>query len=237
MSTVQIRTAQNVIVEHNLATLSDRLLGVLLDGLIKSVYGIGVALIVFGLLEDVLSDTTRVIIFFVSLLPMAFYTLLLETFLNGQTIGKRAMNTRVVKLDGSPAGFGSYFIRWILKLIDDGVIGFICIAATEYNQRLGDMAAGTVVIKITRKTTLADTLPVLQQNNYEPQFAEAVNLTDEQANIIKEALRAYHQEDNYVVVEALSRKLRELLNIQTNLAPLAFLETLLKDYSHLHNRR
>src|SRR5688572_25878030 len=139
MSTVQIRTAQNVIVEHNLATLGDRLLGVLLDGIIKIGYVIGMALIIFGVMENALNEITRGIIFFILLLPMVFYSLLLETFLNGQTIGKKAMNTRVVKLDGSPAGFGSYFIRWILKLIDDGIIGIICIAATEYSQRLGDM--------------------------------------------------------------------------------------------------
>ncbi|MGZ5245247.1 MAG: RDD family protein [Bacteroidia bacterium] len=237
MSTVKIRTAQNVIVEHNLATLGDRLLGVLLDGIIKFCFGIGLALIVFGLLDNVLDEITRAIIFFVLLLPLVFYSLLLETFLNGQTIGKKAMNTRVVKLDGSPAGFGSYFIRWILKLIDDGVIGILCIAATQYSQRLGDLAAGTVVIKITRKTSLADTLPTFNDSAYEPKFPEAANLNDEQANIIKEALRAYHQEDNYVVVDALSRKLRELLHIQTNMPPLAFLETILKDYSHLHNIR
>ncbi len=235
MPAVQIRTAQNVIVEHNLATLGDRLLGIVLDSLVKIGYVAGIIIILFAVIGDSMNERLKVIIMLVLLFPIFFYTLACEQLLNGQTLGKKAVNTRVVKLDGTPAGFGNYFIRWILKLIDDGVIGFICIAATEYHQRLGDMAAGTVVIKTTRKTSLSDTLPTYHETAYEPKFPEAVHLTDEQANIIKEALRAYYQEDNYVVVDALSKKLREVLQVQTNLPPLAFLETLLHDYSHLHN--
>jgi len=233
MSTVRIRTTQNVIVEHNLATLGDRLLAIIIDKIVVYVYIFGIIGIMSRYLES--ENITAIIVTILFILPAFFYSLALEILLNGQTLGKKALQIRVIRMDGTPATIGNYIVRWLLRLIDDGMIGFLCIAITEKNQRLGDLAAGTVVIKTARKTNLADTLPTFSENTYEPEFAQARELTDSQAALIKEALNAYYQEDNYVVVDALSRKLRELLQIQTDMPPLAFLKTLLKDYSHLHN--
>ena len=67
-----------------------------------------------------------------------------------QTVGKRVMKLRVVRIDGSDAGAGPTFIRTLLRAIDGlffYVVGLIVIFATgERRQRLGDMAAKTKVV-------------------------------------------------------------------------------------------
>lgn len=65
----------------------------------------------------------------------------------GQTYGMRRRGLRVVKADGSPLTQGDLALRWLLLwLVDDGLVGLICIAATQNKQRLGDMAARTLVV-------------------------------------------------------------------------------------------
>ena len=68
----------------------------------------------------------------------------------GQTIGKRLMRLRVVRADGGHAGMGEIFVRTILRVIDGialYLVGLVVMLVTgERRQRLGDLAAGTVVV-------------------------------------------------------------------------------------------
>lgn len=65
----------------------------------------------------------------------------------GRTYGMRKRGLRVVKMDGSPLTQGDLALRWLLLwVIDAGLVGLICIAATQNKQRLGDMAARTLVV-------------------------------------------------------------------------------------------
>jgi len=50
--------------------------------------------------------------------PVMFYTLVLESLLQGQTIGKRALKIRVVKIDGYQATFSDYVVRWFFRIVD-----------------------------------------------------------------------------------------------------------------------
>ena len=72
-----------------------------------------------------------------------------ETFNDGKTPGKMIMKIRVVNKDGSRPNLGSFFMRWLLGNIDIGCscIGLLFILLTKDSQRLGDLAAGTMVIK------------------------------------------------------------------------------------------
>jgi len=65
----------------------------------------------------------------------------------GQTIGKKLMRLRVVRADGSPAGMREIGVRTILRVIDNYLVGLIVMLATgERRQRIGDLAAGTIVV-------------------------------------------------------------------------------------------
>jgi uncharacterized RDD family membrane protein YckC len=92
-----------------------------------------------------LSGAPAVIYFLVDL---AYYGV--SEALTGQTLGKALLGLRVVKLDGSPCTPGAALVRTLLRLIDGlplfYLVGLICIAVSARAQRLGDMAAGTVVV-------------------------------------------------------------------------------------------
>jgi uncharacterized RDD family membrane protein YckC len=65
----------------------------------------------------------------------------------GQTVGKKLMKIRVVRSDGRPAGMGEIAVRTILRVVDNYLVGLIVMLATgERRQRIGDLAAGTIVV-------------------------------------------------------------------------------------------
>ena len=67
----------------------------------------------------------------------------------GASLGKMALGLRVVKMDGSPIGWKESIIRNLLLFIDEGliVVGAIFIWSSPQRQRLGDRAAGTIVVR------------------------------------------------------------------------------------------
>jgi uncharacterized RDD family membrane protein YckC len=92
-------------------------------------------------------DTGPSLIYF--LLVMAYYFFFELT--SGQTIGKKLLKVRVVSLDGQPLTPGKVALRTILRIIDGlpifYLVGFICVLASKQKQRIGDMAAGTAVVR------------------------------------------------------------------------------------------
>lgn len=78
------------------------------------------------------------------------YHVIFEVYVGGQTPGKRMVGVRVVRMDGGPLRLSHSLIRTFLRIVDymPGFygIGLIAVFASSRNQRLGDMAAGTVVV-------------------------------------------------------------------------------------------
>jgi uncharacterized RDD family membrane protein YckC len=65
----------------------------------------------------------------------------------GQTVGKKLMKLRVVRADGRPASMAEIAVRTILRVVDNYLVGLIVMLATgEKRQRIGDLAAGTIVV-------------------------------------------------------------------------------------------
>jgi len=80
---------------------------------------------------------------------LGYYTLM-EGFV-GATFGKLFLGLQVVALDGSPCGIEKAAIRNVLRLVDGAFAylpGIVCIIFTEKRQRIGDLAAGTVVVRM-----------------------------------------------------------------------------------------
>jgi uncharacterized RDD family membrane protein YckC len=69
----------------------------------------------------------------------------------GQTFGKRLMNIVVVTTDGGDVGYVEATLRHLLRIVDNFpffyIVGFVAIFLTERNQRVGDLVAGTVVVR------------------------------------------------------------------------------------------
>ena len=76
------------------------------------------------------------------------YYVFFETKWAGQTPGKRMCRLRTIMTSGAPVGLANAAIRGLIRVVDLGFfIGIICIMLTPNNQRLGDFAAGTIVVK------------------------------------------------------------------------------------------
>ncbi len=147
---VTLATPEGVALELILAGLGSRFLARLLDSVIQ--FGVIVAL-AFGL--GIAGGGTpgfvqAIVIIFVFLTIFA-YDVAFETLNHGRTIGKQAAGIRVVGQTGEPVRFLASAIRNIARILDFlpafYLIGTISIIATERDQRVGDLAAGTLVMR------------------------------------------------------------------------------------------
>ena len=159
MDNIKIQTTQNVDIEYEVASIGDRILATLLDYLFFLAYFLIIAVIA-SFTDGALFDSIALSVILV--LPILFYDLVCEAVFQGRSFGKMIMKIKVVKLDGTQANFGAYLLRWLLRIIDtrlfSGVIALIAIVINGKGQRVGDMAAGTTVIKMKQKITLNDTI-------------------------------------------------------------------------------
>lgn len=77
------------------------------------------------------------------------YFVVMEALL-GATVGKLLLKLRVVREDGSPIGWRESIVRNVLRIVDGFafyLVGFIVVCVTAKQQRIGDLAAGSVVVK------------------------------------------------------------------------------------------
>lgn len=234
MDNFQIETAQNISIHQNIAHLTTRIGSYILDRLIITGYVI-IMMIIMAIIN--FEHGFDAWIFYVLFgLPIFFYSLVFEVLMNGQTPGKQYNKIRVVKLDGSKPTFGSYLLRWMLNAIDftlsSGSIAVVSIMITGKGQRLGDLAGGTTVISEKKRVTIAETIAVEIPQNYTPSFPQVTILTDTDIQTIKSVFYTAKKKGNHKVILKLHRKVEALTQIKSDLLPLDFIETILKDYSY-----
>lgn len=159
---VTITTAEGVTIELPLAGIGSRAIAALADQAIKVLLTIGVIAALGGgteLFDAFDGPADREGSFFVAL-AVAFvaiflvnfgYDVAFETLASGRTPGKRWTGLRVVRNGGGPVTFGSSAVRNLVRIVDSlpgaYAIGLIAVIVSSKNQRLGDMAAGTLVVR------------------------------------------------------------------------------------------
>jgi uncharacterized RDD family membrane protein YckC len=144
-------TPEAVALEFTTANVGSRILAFVLDAAIVGVVSF------LGLLPLVLTDATLpewlLVSILVILIPGWFfgYFTVSETLWRGRTVGKAALGLRVVTKEGGPVRFRHAAVRTLLGLVDFGIgSGFfavVFILLTRDNQRLGDLLAGTLVLR------------------------------------------------------------------------------------------
>ena len=235
MQTIRIQTSQNIEVEYQLAGIGDRMVAYLVDLAILAAY-----VFVLVLSNEALSYLNSGIITFLFMLPPLFYSLLCETFMNGQTIGKKAKGIQVISLDGGQASFRQYLARWIFSLIDIatgwGVVAVVMISLSEKNQRLGDKVAGTTVVRTHSKTNIHDTIFEETADIYKPLYPGVVILSERDVSLVKEVLNRNRKTPNYSLLIKTADKIKSVLGLQSNHEPEDFLRTVIKDYNHITAR-
>ena len=235
MDTLKIDTSQNIDIEQPIASIGERITATLLDMLFIMSYTLIIALIADGLHYSW-------VLFFV-FLPVAIYSIISELLMNGQSWGKKILKIRVVKMDGTPVTFSSYFLRWILRLIEIlvmfGSLATITIILNRKGQRIGDIAANTTVIRLRNKS-LRETIYTQVPDNYIVVYPEVSNLSIHDIYTLKEVLEAIRSRQNTMQMFTIAQKAREAielkLNIKANQDTVAFFQTILRDYNFINSR-
>ncbi len=237
MAQTNITTGQYVRLNMTAASVLSRITAWLIDGALMACY----ILIMMSILSIILiktSQTVRVIfIIFLVVLPLYFYPLVCERFWKGKTLGKHLMNIHVVNLDGSRPTTGQLLIRWLLFIVDGLLlgpcIGLLSIIFTRNSQRLGDLAAGTVVVRAKDYSKMGIRLYdfLFNNPNYRPFYPEAANLSWRQAETIARVLHEPMNIDHrHELIPQLAQQVQRTLNITPVMPPEQFLQTVVNDY-------
>ena len=236
MNNLQINTTQNVNLNYTIVSIGERIIAFFIDAFILYVYSLLVNIIgdAIGYIYD--DGWTQRGLMALIFLPAMFYSLLMHIIFNGRTVGKMLLKMRVVKVDGSPVHWSNYLVRWMLRLVDIwlfvGSIGILTILFSEKRQRLGDAAAGTVVISTKNKTTVSHTILEEVEDTYVPQFTNVTILTDKDIRLIKETFSAAKKSNDFKTLKALREKVDSILQTNSELYDMKYLETVLKDYNY-----
>ena len=200
MKGIEIKTTQNVLLEYELATLRERIIAFLLDLVCIGIAMTVVSLIfysvfmVYGFMQTVASLLISCV--------FIFYSLAFEVFNNGQSLGKKIMRIRVIKVTGEKATFYDYTGRWVFRMIDIylslGAIASMLIASSSKAQRIGDIVSGTAVIKLSPSVTLYlnDILKIQSRETYQPVYVQAKQLTEEDVILIKSTIDRFKKYNN-----------------------------------------
>ena len=163
---ISIPTPEGVEIELVLAGLGSRLLGALVDFAVQG--AVLFALILLGSAAGLAGDTggglVGMLVVVSMFLTLFGYHVLFETLASGRTPGKRVAGLRVVRQGGEPPGFLTAAIRNLLRLVDmiPGfyAVGAVFVLLTRRHQRLGDLAAGTLVVRERRPGAPQPVIPV-----------------------------------------------------------------------------
>lgn len=239
MKTIEITTAHHIALEYELASARERLLAFVIDCFAILALNMFVQTfwsVVFGQGLGGAGAASALVPFAL----LVSYFAAMEVLYNGQTIGKMALGIRTVRLDGKQPKWSEMLGRSILHFVDSifslGFIGILLIKTTEKGQRLGDMAAGTAVIKLRvgRGVRLHDVLRLDTVKAHTPVFPQVRALREADMVTVKTIIDRYLKHPNeahHEVVVETSERLAKLLGIG-DLPPdrVGFLRGLLKDY-------
>ena len=233
MEGIYIETAQNIQIRQYPAAIGKRIFALLIDGLIMGIYIILVSIFAFGILDI---EKGSIAVTTLLLLPFLVYHLLFEIFMNGQSIGKFAMEIRVVQLDGTRATVNSYLLRWMLRPVDitisSGGIALLSILLGGKGQRLGDIAAGTTVISLKPDSIKREDLLTKVKANHDPKYPQVISLSDAQLIQIKKIRLEALKSQDFGLIKKLAEKTSAMLQISYDVKPLEFIDQVILDYEY-----
>lgn len=264
MPLIQIATIFNIDLEFEIAEVYKRIFAYLVDFTLLILFFISMKYVYYGGFNAAdtgfLRSRMGLDILTISI-PMLLYSLLAEVMMHGQTIGKKLLDIRVISLDGGEPSLSQYLVRWMFKVFEWpfffgytvlsgeslfayvvitgflGIMVVIFVGATKKNQRLGDLAANTVVVNTRSPFTVNDTVFVdIQSENFVVKFPEVLRLSDRDINTIKNVVNLFYKEHNSETCEHVALKVQNVLHIGTDMYAIDFLEKLLADYNYLANK-
>jgi len=238
VKSIQIVTPQNVLIEHELASVVMRGLAFLIDQIIITLFLVFMYVFfefvgITSLLED--------LFVYIVMIPVYFlYTLLFEAFNYGQTLGKMMIGLKVRRIDGNEVTFTEAITRWLMRVpdifISAGALAAILVSSTERSQRMGDILAGTIVIRqvANNNVSIDGLMKINTVGNYQPRYPEVLNLAEEDVVLIKQTLLRFTKYNNVAhneALDALVLKLKTVLRLEkVEQQKVDFLRTVIRDY-------
>lgn len=237
MSSIRIPTSFNIDLEFEIPEFHRRFLAWIIDTAVIAIYWIVTYRIAVFFMSGNDSGEVVWVALQITGIPVVLYYLLSEIWMNGQSVGKKITRIRVINMTGGRPSLGQFIIRWLLRPVDFGLTfwlgGLLSVVFTKYSQRLGDIAAGTILVSTNARAGLEETIFMETEQSYVPQFPQVMRLSDRDLNTIRSLLERAKGSDNFHIAATASEKIKAVLKIETHLPPFEFLETLLKDYNHI----
>lgn len=227
-----INTTQNVQINFEVAELGNRILAQFIDILVRISYVIIIQSIGLDEIFNFNDHWSEMAYQTVIYLPILIYSITLESLWEGQTIGKKVMKLKVIKIDGYQASFIDYLVRWMFRIVEFGIFGLLAMVFSKNNQRLGDMAAGTAVISLKNNININHTILQEINNDYVPTYPLVIKLSDNDVRIVKETFETALVTKDYSTMIKLRQKIIEVTGIKNVSGnDQDFIKTLLKDYN------
>jgi uncharacterized membrane protein SpoIIM required for sporulation/uncharacterized RDD family membrane protein YckC len=157
-ATVDVETPEQVLVSYTLAGLGSRGAAAIIDvaimvaGMLALFYGAAQVPRIFGSARH-LDDSSWVVAVLIlgQFLILWGYYVTFEAVWDGQTPGKRLLGLRVVRTGGGGVDIGASAARNLIRIVDflpfGYFVGMVSLVANQRNQRLGDLVAGTIVVR------------------------------------------------------------------------------------------
>lgn len=190
-----IVTPEAVLLEFETAGVGSRTVAILIDLLAQFAAIIGLVLILGAAAAGGLPEIVGTVSIIVGLFLVIFgYPIAFETLWGGRTLGKAAMGLRVVTREGGPVRFRHAAIRGALGLVDLylllGAVAVVTSLLTKEGQRLGDLAAGTLVLRERTAAGHADSMVFPVPRGWEAYVAslDVSGVTTDQYGLVRDYL-------------------------------------------------
>ena len=239
---LSIDTPEQIALEFQLATIGSRFLALAVDTLIQLLGALVLLAAAVGvrLVTGPFGAGAPTWVFAIVLL--GWFTLyygyfaLFESAWNGQTPGKRLLGLRVIHTSGRPISVYEAVLRNVVRIVDQmpGIyaVGMVSVFVTERSQRLGDLAASSVVVHERLSEGEAATIEIREHDPAAPRYG-AARLPEQELLVVETFLRRRHELDGWARVqnaERIARRLRDKLGLQEAGRNEEFLEEVLAEY-------
>lgn len=254
MLLVKLDTGFNIEVEFAVAPFHKRFFAFLIDLVTQIAYiWLGSALL-NAVAGSRWNNSNWIQILF--LLPAFLYHLYMEIALNGQSLGKKALNIKVMTIQGGEPSLSQYLIRWMFRIVDFPVVyiltafagyfepvlllsifaGLLCVIFTPRSQRIGDLIAGTMLIDLKNRTSWEDTVFTEVEDSYQPLYPQVMQLSDRDINTLKSIIETVRRKNDFELSMRIADRIKSKLKMESDQPSIDFLETLLKDYNYYATR-
>jgi uncharacterized RDD family membrane protein YckC len=218
----QLVTGEAVVLQVRIARMPTRALACAIDVLLQGIVLVVLIALLAGFLFG--SDTSEALavalIFIVVLLVVVGYRVVMETLTRGRTLGKMVLGLKVVRDDGSSIRFRHALVRTLMWFFVDfapwfaACPGIVASLMNKQGKRVGDMVAGTVVIRERQQPMASPPLFVPGHLVQWAQSLELSQLSDELANAARDYLSRYTEllpEAQHALGEALAARVAAVI--------------------------